>query len=263
MSSCRFTYSKTKVIFLCILCIGIFELFISNNLVFAISNVAVSIDINAEKVLSGNIVVLENREHKLSSIPYDQAILGVVDEDAPLFLKDENLQNSFLVLSNGEADVLVNGEGGSIKIGDFITSSSTPGVGMKADRSGYVIGTALQDADFTDAAEIKSVWTYVNPNAVYISDVKSNLLDALKKGFKSPLLDPIVSLRYILAVIITGVSFVISFFSFHRISGNSVEALGRNPLAGASIRRIVLLNFFLTFCILAVGLGIAYFILTL
>jgi len=56
---------------------------------------------------------------------------------------------------------------------------------------------------------------------------------------------------------------VIGFSSFGKITGSSVEALGRNPLAGGAIRRVMLFNFILTFLIMAMGLGVAYFILTI
>jgi hypothetical protein len=39
--------------------------------------------------------------------------------------------------------------------------------------------------------------------------------------------------------------------------------LGRNPLAGGAIRRVIFFNFAMTFVIMAIGLGIAYLILTL
>lgn len=56
----------------------------------------------------------------------------------------------------GRVYVKVANEGGPIKLGDPITSSSRPGIGMKATRSGKIIGYALQEESFKvkDAAEI-------------------------------------------------------------------------------------------------------------
>ncbi|MFA6586244.1 MAG: hypothetical protein WCS86_03750 [Candidatus Paceibacterota bacterium] len=50
---------------------------------------------------------------------------------------------------NGRVPVKVTNEGGNISIGDYLTTSSTPGKAMKATRMGRILGIALADYDGT------------------------------------------------------------------------------------------------------------------
>lgn len=49
------------------------------------------------------------------------------------------------IKSTGFISVKYNEENGAVKKGDLITSSSTPGVGMKATSSGIILGIAIED----------------------------------------------------------------------------------------------------------------------
>ena len=62
--------------------------------------------------------------------------------------KYQDKPNLHQVYVLGDGHVLVNGESGNIKTGDPITTSSTPGIGMKATSSGMVIGIAQENYDF-------------------------------------------------------------------------------------------------------------------
>ncbi len=66
----------------------------------------------------------------------------------------------------GRVPVKVTMENGAIKRGDFVTSSSTPGKGMKSSRPGAVIGIALEDySGPTDGAiQVFVKATYADPN---------------------------------------------------------------------------------------------------
>ena len=82
--------------------------------------------------------------------PYQQNIIGVVSnpEDAGDFnsigrnIKEED--NPMPVALSGRVKVKVSIENGIISTGDYLTSSSKPGVAMKATTSGRVIGIALE-----------------------------------------------------------------------------------------------------------------------
>jgi len=63
----------------------------------------------------------------------------------------------------GRVPVKVNLEGGPVRIGDYLTSSSTPGVAMRTIRPGRVIGLAMQAFDGTAGPEGKVV-VLVNPH---------------------------------------------------------------------------------------------------
>jgi len=58
-------------------------------------------------------------------------------------------------------------------------------------------------------------------------------------------------------------SFVVGFSSFGKISGKSVEALGRNPLASRDIKSAVVFNFIFTFGIMIIGIVLSYLVLVL
>jgi len=102
-----------------------------------------------ESIVAGHIVSIDNSlpaGAKKSSKLYDSQMLGVVST-APGWTLDDAIGLGFgravPVALVGRVPVKVNGEGGPIAVGDLITSSPTPGVGMKATRAGYVIGRAL------------------------------------------------------------------------------------------------------------------------
>ena len=57
----------------------------------------------------------------------------------------------------GDGHIICNGEKGNIVVGDGICSSSTAGVGMKADKMAMIIGIAQEDVTFSSASETKLV----------------------------------------------------------------------------------------------------------
>ncbi|OGY24411.1 MAG: hypothetical protein A2172_01730 [Candidatus Woykebacteria bacterium RBG_13_40_15] len=110
---------------------------------------------------------------------YDSQILGVVST-APGKILDDGLGLNFgraiPVALVGRVPVKVNGENGPIAVGDLITSSSTPGVGMKATKAGYVIGRAL--TSFSGQGE-GAVVAFVNTQYADPANLEAegNLLD--------------------------------------------------------------------------------------
>ena len=98
----------------------------------------------------GTVVTLDNSLAagvKPTEKAYDKSTLGVVSTRPGLLLGGEGQNEGYatILALKGRVPVKVNIEGGEIKAGDFLTSSSTPGVAMKAVRSGSVIGVAMQD----------------------------------------------------------------------------------------------------------------------
>jgi hypothetical protein len=250
--------SKKSLIFILII-IG--TLLISTKVNAVSSGIAFSIPIETEAPV-GSIISFTTGKYVLAFKAYDENIFGVVTDASVASIEDLNLEKYQLVVNSGETQVLVSNKNGEIKKGDFITSSDSSGVGMKATQSGQVIGVALEDFVTANSDEVGLITVFMNVKSQFIAlSGTTNVLSALKAGLESPFLSPIITLRYILAALVTGASFVIGFVSFGRISGSSVEALGRNPLAGASIRRVVFFNFLLTFSIMLGGLFVAYLIL--
>ncbi|MEK9152454.1 MAG: hypothetical protein AAB692_03750, partial [Patescibacteria group bacterium] len=90
--------------------------------------------------------------------PYQPQLLGVVSNNygdpssVGYNIKDED--NPMPVALNGRVPVNVSIENGPIAIGDPITSSATPGGGMKATQNGMIIGFALNAYDKPEPGKI-------------------------------------------------------------------------------------------------------------
>lgn len=225
---------------------------------------ATSIVVQNEDVEPGDIIILsEDGNYFLSSKAYDSRMVGVIVRDPAVAFNDLNLENSVFLISQGETFVNVSTVNGNIKKGDFITSSSVPGIGQKADVSGQVLGIALQSYESESPDQVNDILVQLDIKPNVVSDVKVNLIEAWRKGSEAPFLTPLTSLRYILAALVTAGAFVVGFSSFSKASGKGVEALGRNPLAESTIKKGMVFNMILTFFIMLIGLVLAYLILVL
>ncbi len=100
-------------------------------------------------------VITTNGDHIVqlvkSATPYQGPVVGIVSNNMGDFTsagynvpEEENPMSIALV---GRVPVKVTDEGGPILVGDFITTSSTEGKGMKATKAGRVIGMALSNWD--------------------------------------------------------------------------------------------------------------------
>ncbi|QQG41565.1 MAG: hypothetical protein HYV90_05425 [Candidatus Woesebacteria bacterium] len=205
---------------------------------------------------SGNIYVPCSRE-------YDPNLFGVVT-NSPGVSFENGVSGSFPVISNGDAFVVVSSANGVIKKGDYVTSSKTPGVGMLAKKSGYVIGISLADYTNTDPNVKGEILVSVGAKpAVLTKGAGNNLLQLILEGVSGAFESPLAALRYIVAGILVIVSVVFSLLYFGRIAKSGVEALGRNPLAARAIQLGILVNILMAIVIMVVGLGIAYIVLVI
>ena len=99
---------------------------------------------------TGDVVVLDTNLKsgvKKSTKGYDESLIGVVSSNPALVMGsvDDDEASGVPVALSGRVPVKVNTDGGEIKVGDPLTSSSTPGVAMKATKAGVIIGTAMSD----------------------------------------------------------------------------------------------------------------------
>jgi len=212
----------------------------------------------------GDIVSYKDGQYVLSSVPNDMAMYGVIVENPSISFEDRNLEQSKLVTSMGEVLINVSGKNGNIKEGDYVTSSDIPGVGVRAGEDGQVIGVAMESFEPANSEDIGQIYVLMDIKTHFFGKgISGNILDIIRNSLTSPFMTPVQALRYLLAIAIIFASFVIGFSSFGKITGSSVEALGRNPLAGGAIRKVMFFNFILTFVIMAMGLTAAYFILTI
>ncbi|HJV32495.1 MAG TPA: hypothetical protein VJ694_00540, partial [Patescibacteria group bacterium] len=95
---------------------------------------------------------------KKTASKYENSAIGVISTK-PGFVTGKKDEGTQPVALAGRVPVKVNMESGAINPGDPITSSSTPGQGMKATEAGRVIGIALQGA-----SEDGTVLIFVNPS---------------------------------------------------------------------------------------------------
>jgi hypothetical protein len=81
-----------------------------------------------------------------SQKPYDSQLIGIVSTKPALVIGGtEGAANGTPIALTGRVPVRVTTENGSITTGDFLTTSSTPGVAMKATKAGPVLGQAMTD----------------------------------------------------------------------------------------------------------------------
>lgn len=225
------------------------------------SGFAISIPVTGN-IVDGSLVCSSEFGYSLCDVSYNPNMYGVITLDPSVYFEDTISVGSYPVISNGKVYVLARGGVDVIKIGDYVTSSDTAGIAQKAQKSGYVIGTALEDFTETDPEITKRILVSVSVKpAVLSQQAGMNLIQLMKEGIDTAFLSPVSSLRYIMAAFISGLSVVAGLFYFGKIAKSGVEALGRNPLAGKTIQFGIVMNVLLTIGIMGAGLLIGYIIL--
>lgn len=229
---------------------------------FESTGVAKTVDFGDVLLEEGSVVCLSNEGARLCNSEYDVGITGVYVSDPAVAVINLDIPNGKTVVSFGDAYVRVNNANGEIHKGDFVTSSKVAGEAMLADKSGNVLGTALEDFKPVDNMNNGRVQIAINIKPVVVAQsARGNLLEVLRQGLLAPTLTPLASMRYILAILVAMVSLIFNIIYFGRIARQGVEALGRNPLASSRIQFAVLLNLGLILLIMGGGLLLAYVIL--
>lgn len=122
-----------------------------------------------DQLKPGDLVSLDENERGFvnrTAKAYDQNILGVYSENPGLRLsqkEDEmNGGRAIPVALVGRVNVHVSTENGEIKPGDYLTSSSVPGVAMKAKKTGQIVGKALEGYSEDDKTKVGKVMVFVH-----------------------------------------------------------------------------------------------------
>lgn len=225
---------------------------------------AIGIVLNEKNLKDGDIISAENHTYKRSTKPYDPYLFGVVSLNPALYMYDESTPNQTPIIREGEVLVRVSTINGPIKKGDFITSSTTPGVGQKASENGFVLGAAQEDFTEKDPKKVGTINVVLHSHYAQLStNITRNLFRSVTMGATAALETPLGALRYVIAGTITLLSFFFGFRFFGRASRSGVEAIGRNPLASKSILASVVINASITVAIMLFGVAISYLILVL
>ncbi|MBI2017785.1 DUF3800 domain-containing protein [Candidatus Daviesbacteria bacterium] len=143
-----------------------------------------------EELTHGELVAIDptlKAGVKKSIKPYEKEILGIVSTQPGVVLSNSNDSegnNQTVVALAGRVPLKVSTENGSIQAGDYLTSSSIPGVAMKATRPGPTVGKALESFYNEDYTVIGKITAFINiswydPDAFRnnLSDISINLLD--------------------------------------------------------------------------------------
>jgi len=221
--------------------------------------VAKNFEIEDSDVEIGDIVSQTEKGIFKSKVPYDKNMLGVVGEK-PVLVFGRETTTSLPVISLGQALVKVSNINGEIKKGDFITSSEKPGVGQKATESGFVLGRALENFNEKEG----KILVDVNIQYQALSSETSPHLTAILKRFWEFLGKPEnvpKVIKYTIGGILAGICIILGFFFFVKTLQRGIEAIGRNPLAKASIQTTMVLNLVGILLLTLAGLSIAIFII--
>lgn len=224
--------------------------------------VAIDIKIEDRNVPDGSIISLTDGKYRLSTIPYDGTVFGVVTEKPSVAFKDIASVDKHSVVTSGRTMLRVSTINGVIKTGDLITASKIPGVGQKVTENGYVVAVAEEDYTESDPQRVGLIYTTLHLNfGTLSSGIRENLISSLLQGARAPFSSPVNTLRYIIAGFVSFLSFGGGFWFFGKVSSRGVEAVGRNPLARRFILFTVLLNVLLTLGVMGFGVALAYLIL--
>lgn len=230
----------------------------------ATMGVARMILIDETDVKDGAVVAAASSGVKLSSTPYDSQVLGIVSRDAAIVFNSTGLEAGVPVISYGQVYMLVSSRDGEIKRGDLLTTSTIPGVAMKALKSGYVLGTAMEDYSSADSEQQGKIAVDLN---LHYFNSKSPFPGSLTDIFKIALITtkdgPSALFKYIVAALVVIGSFILAFLTFGRTAAKGVEALGRNPAASRIIHMGIIFNVTIVIAIVLAGLTVAFLILRL
>lgn len=226
--------------------------------------VAHMVEVAKKDVKDGSILSSGSKGAVETVVPYDSQVLGVVSRDAAIIFNTATASSIVPVISTGMVYVLVSSKEGNIKKGDLLTSSSTPGVAVKATKEGFVLGSAMEDYVSTDKNKIDKIAAnldlhYFNSKPTFpgtLSDVFKLVLLPTKEG-------PNPVFKYVMAGLVVLGSMILAFLSFGRAAAKGVEALGRNPAASRIIHLGIIFNVAIVVAIALAGLVVAFLILRL
>lgn len=203
-------------------------------------------------------------------------LLGVTANQPLVALGGGNRQAQVVV--SGLTPTLVSNINGDIKIGDKITASPIQGIGMKAETSTEIVGTAessLDKADTTNqqvtdksgrVTSVKVGLIAVQVNVSYYALQQTKLND-----FVPPILVNVAAsitgkdlspLRVLIAFISLTIGFAVVGIMLHAGVRSGIISLGRNPLAGQLLRRSLLDVLATSLGLLCLSIVVFYLILT-
>ncbi len=225
-----------------------------------ISFIAKNLEVADNEAVLGDIISETEQGLFRSTVPYDSNMIGVVGE-SPIIVFGRPSPTTLEIVYLGETLIRANNLNGEIRRGDFITSSEIPGVAKKATESGFIIGRALEGLNQEEGLIKASInIQYYQKDLQYDGTPSGAILGQIWAQIGKPENFPEV-LRYILAIILGGGSFLIGFFAFVKSLRKGIEAIGRNPMAKKNIYAAMTLSFAGILVLVLAGLGLALFVI--
>ncbi len=223
---------------------------------------------------NGDIVRNADKGITRSSIEYDDKIFGIYQQNPLIVFK--NVDGTGLPIArNGTALLNVSTLNGTIKKGDLITSSPIAGKGQKATRSGYVVGQALEDFEGKEgqktsvegkSATLGQIQVALRIEFAEIDKAKNanRLFQYLDAALFSSVRNPeqfIRMIRYTGSVFVLVSTAIFAYLVFAKTVTNSIQAIGRNPLAKKSIQAAIILNIIFSSVVIILGIIASFVIL--
>ena len=263
----RYTKIRMSKFVACFIAVVLCLFVTRNTLASGISlGVASMILLNESGAIDGAIVCNNEGNNELCYKDSDPNVAGIITfSPAAIFDTDSSRSGEVPLVTTGKAYVLVSTENGIINIGDYVTTSSKhKGIGVKALKSGYVVGTALTSYENNDVNKYGRIMVSLGVKpALLNTSASNNLFDLMKQGLESAFMTPLSALRYVVAALLIIASVLYSFFNFANIAKKGVEAVGRNPMASKAINLSVLMNILFSLALVGCGLAISYLVMTL
>lgn len=233
----------------------------------AFEGVAEYLPVSGEQISDGQIVVQEGEGWRVSERAYEEGLYGVINEQPAVALKTVLRPDVQAVVATGVVSVSISTVNGAIAAGDFITSSDRPGVGMRANDPGVVLGRALASYDAASPEEIGQIPVAIDVHFAVVAgtdvprSIGAQVRRALVTGAAAAVSDPNTALRYALAAAVMVLSLLFGLLVFGRSATAGIVAVGRNPLARRTILLTVSFNVFMAILFIAGGVTASFFIL--
>lgn len=232
---------------------------VPNATVLAAASAAISqsYQTSSQNISQGTLVSLVT-SGSTSIVPADTStasILVGIAATKPVLELSNSTSTSIQVVTSGVTDALVSDANGTVKAGDRITASPVSGIGMKAIKSGEVVGTAQKSLSSVSTIKERVSGTNgqtvtinvglipIAVNVVYYSTATSsgtlstfippflqNLANALTGKQVSPIRVLIGTAALLLGFLAITVMLYVAIKS-------GMISIGRNPLAEAALRR--------------------------
>jgi len=231
----------------------------------AFNQIAVSIDLDSPSK-DGNLVCQQDSTYTLCTSPQDPSFAGVISLEPVMVWETLDTAPTTPIVTQGHTLVRVSSSNGEIQANDPLTTSSIPGVAVKADSKGFVVGFALEKYESNDTTQTGTIIASIDPQVFSpntgIGPGRGNLTyEEIAQNFR--LATTPTYLKYALALATSLVSLFLAFAYFGRMAREGILSLGRNPLASRAIQLGIALNSLLAITILGSGIIVSYFILNI